>query len=147
MCLYIWLWIYKNHHFNPIHANLPSLYLLKTLENLWFSEVFRRYRNGTLAIVYNEMRLIQDCPHRHNIDPFLINDLFSYPLPPFYTSKILWVSGVFRGYRNRTLTRNGLNMMKAVTNELREIKISQKLTFNIFHTFFFLVLLLLTLNK
>ena len=34
---------------NPFHTNVPFLYPLKTLENLWFSDVFRGYRNGTLA--------------------------------------------------------------------------------------------------
>ena len=30
-------------------ANVPFLYPLKTSENLWFSDVCRGYRNGTLA--------------------------------------------------------------------------------------------------
>ena len=34
---------------NPFHVNVPSLYSLKTSENLWFTEVFIGYRNGTLA--------------------------------------------------------------------------------------------------
>ena len=36
-------------HINPFHANVPFLCPLKTSENLWFSDVFRGYRNGTLA--------------------------------------------------------------------------------------------------
>ena len=39
----------SNRAFNPIHANVPLLYPLKTSENQRFSGVFRRYRNGTLA--------------------------------------------------------------------------------------------------
>ena len=31
---------------NSFHTNVPFLYPLKTLENLWFSDVFRGYRNG-----------------------------------------------------------------------------------------------------
>ena len=35
--------------FNPFHANIPFLYFLKTSQNFWFSDVFRKYRNGTLS--------------------------------------------------------------------------------------------------
>ena len=34
---------------NPFQVNVPFLYLLKTLENLWFYDVFVGYRNSTLA--------------------------------------------------------------------------------------------------
>ena len=34
---------------NPFHADVIFLYPLKTSENLWFSDVFREYRNGTIA--------------------------------------------------------------------------------------------------
>ena len=34
---------------NPILANDSFIYPLKTLENLWFSDVFRGYRNKTLT--------------------------------------------------------------------------------------------------
>ena len=37
------------HLINPFYANVPFLYPLKTSENLWFSDVFRGYRNGTLV--------------------------------------------------------------------------------------------------
>ena len=35
--------------FNPLSTNVPLLFPLKTSENLWFSDVFRRCRSGTLA--------------------------------------------------------------------------------------------------
>ena len=34
---------------NLFHVNVPFLYPLKTSENLWFSDVFSGYKNGTLA--------------------------------------------------------------------------------------------------
>ena len=34
---------------NPFCTNVLFLYPLKTSQNLWFSDVFREYRNGTLA--------------------------------------------------------------------------------------------------
>ena len=34
--------------FNPFYSNVTILYPLKTSENLWFSDVFREYRNVTL---------------------------------------------------------------------------------------------------
>ena len=33
---------YSYFHFNPISTNVPLLYLLKTLENLWFSLMYSR---------------------------------------------------------------------------------------------------------
>ena len=42
-------WKHLQNTFNPFQANVPFLYPLKTSENLWFSEVFRGYRKGTLA--------------------------------------------------------------------------------------------------
>ena len=33
---------------NPLESNVTFLYPLKTSENLWFSDVFRGYRNVTL---------------------------------------------------------------------------------------------------
>ena len=41
-------WSVIEDQLNPVHANVPFLYLLKTSENLWFFGVFRGYRNGTL---------------------------------------------------------------------------------------------------
>ena len=35
--------------FKPLHSNSPFLQPLKTLENLWSSEVFRVYKNESLA--------------------------------------------------------------------------------------------------
>ena len=40
---------YSSCLINPFQANVPFLYPLKTSENLWFSDVFRGYRKGTLA--------------------------------------------------------------------------------------------------
>ena len=37
------------YRLNPFQANVPYLYPLKTSGNLWFSDVFRGYRKGTLA--------------------------------------------------------------------------------------------------
>ena len=34
---------------NPFHTSVLFLYPLKMSENLWFSDVFRRYGNGNLA--------------------------------------------------------------------------------------------------
>ena len=34
---------------NSFSTNVPLQYPLKTLENLWFSNVFRGYRSGTLV--------------------------------------------------------------------------------------------------
>ena len=34
---------------NPFSTSVPLLYLLKTSENLRFSDVFRGYRSGTLV--------------------------------------------------------------------------------------------------
>ena len=42
-------WNAVTWYINPISANTPFLYSLKTLENLWFSNVFRGYRIGKLA--------------------------------------------------------------------------------------------------
>ena len=39
-----------NSNFNPFQPNVPFLFPLKTSENLWFSNIFRGYRNGTLAL-------------------------------------------------------------------------------------------------
>ena len=35
--------------FNPFSTNVPLLYTLKTSENRMFSDIFRRYRSGTLV--------------------------------------------------------------------------------------------------
>ena len=37
------------HELSPIHANVSFIHSLKTSEKLWFSDVFRGYRNGTIA--------------------------------------------------------------------------------------------------
>ena len=37
------------HSINPFHASISFLYPLKTSGNLWFSDVFKGYRNGTLT--------------------------------------------------------------------------------------------------
>ena len=34
---------------NPFWPTVPFLYPLKMLENLWFSDIFTGYRNGTLG--------------------------------------------------------------------------------------------------
>ena len=34
---------------NPFLVNAQFLHTLKTQENLWFFDVFRKYKNGTLA--------------------------------------------------------------------------------------------------
>ena len=39
----------NKNNINPFHVHIPFLYPLKTSENLKFSDVFRGYRNGTLA--------------------------------------------------------------------------------------------------
>ena len=36
--------------FNPFDATVPILYPLKTFENLWFSDVFRKYKEKTLSL-------------------------------------------------------------------------------------------------
>ena len=33
--------------FNPFDANVQFLYPMNTLENLWVSNIFRGYKNGT----------------------------------------------------------------------------------------------------
>ena len=38
-----------NNYLNPFQANFLFLYSLKTSKNLRFSDVFRGYREGTLA--------------------------------------------------------------------------------------------------
>ena len=39
----------RHFHFNPFHATGLFLYDLKTLGNLWFSDVFREYRKRSVA--------------------------------------------------------------------------------------------------
>ena len=41
----------KNFFQKPFQANFPSLYPLKTSKNLnlWFPDIFRGFRSGTLA--------------------------------------------------------------------------------------------------
>ena len=51
LCIHIWCDFVT---FKSVHANVLFLYLLKSSENLWFSDVFRRYRNGTLVSIYEE---------------------------------------------------------------------------------------------
>ena len=41
----------RNLSNNPFSPGIPFLYPLKTSEDLWFSEGFRGYRNGTLAAI------------------------------------------------------------------------------------------------
>ena len=63
---------------SPLLANVPILYPLKTLENLWFSGSFRGYEIGTLA--RNGLRQCSDC----------INEAFRGNiriLPSVHTSK------------------------------------------------------------
>ena len=56
--------------------------------------------------------VIPQCyPHRHDINLFLASDPFLY-----------LSDDAFRGYKNRTLTRDGLNVIKIITNERRDIK-------------------------
>ena len=40
---------YRNKYINPFHVTVLFLYLLKTLKNLWFSDVFRWDRKGQVA--------------------------------------------------------------------------------------------------
>ena len=40
---------------NPVHVTDLLLYLLKTSETLWFSEVFRGYRKRVLTNMRNEL--------------------------------------------------------------------------------------------
>ena len=40
---------YLQAQISPFQANLPLLHTLKTSENLWFSDIFREYRNGPMA--------------------------------------------------------------------------------------------------
>ena len=42
--------------FNPFSTNVPLLYPLKTSENWKFSDIFRRYRSGTLF--ENELNVV-----------------------------------------------------------------------------------------
>ena len=42
---------------NPFSTNVPLPYPLKTSENLWFSDIFRGYRSGTL--VENRLKSFQ----------------------------------------------------------------------------------------
>ena len=52
---YKFVWkILDQFFFNPFHANGPFLYPLKTLENLWFYDVFRGYRNDEI-LTWNEL--------------------------------------------------------------------------------------------
>ena len=46
---------------NPFQANIPFLYPLKVSENLWFSRVFRGYRNGILA--WNRLNYLDTIPN------------------------------------------------------------------------------------
>ena len=53
-------------------------------------------------------------------NPYLANVPILHPLK---TPENLWFSGVFRGYKMRTLARNGLNVLMAV--ELASLKIGK----------------------
>ena len=44
---------------NPFLVNVLFLHPLKTSENLWFSNIFRGYRNGTL--LWNGLKNVHDC--------------------------------------------------------------------------------------
>ena len=52
--------------FNPFSTNISLLYLLTTLENRRFSDVFRRYRSGILVengltiIIRGALRILQN---------------------------------------------------------------------------------------
>ena len=40
----------ENKLFDAFQSNVPCAYLLKTSENLWFSDGFRGYTNGRLTL-------------------------------------------------------------------------------------------------
>ena len=48
-------------YLNLIHTKISYLYTLKSSENLWFSDVFRGYRNGGLAL--NEFKNVIITPY------------------------------------------------------------------------------------
>ena len=79
---------------NPFHASVLFLYPLKTSENLWFSDVFRWYRNST--VVWKRLS--------HFIS-----------LVSFYNPwKLCWVSDVFKWYRKTPPEWNGLNTLMMI---------------------------------
>ena len=41
--------VLNNPKIYPFQANVPFLYPLKTSENVWFSDFFSEYKNGTLS--------------------------------------------------------------------------------------------------
>ena len=45
---YLLFFEYFSMFINPFHVNLPLLYPLKNSENVWFSGVFREYRNEAM---------------------------------------------------------------------------------------------------
>lgn len=47
--LYDFLNMFIKYFFNPFLVNVPTLYPLKTLENIWFSGVFKAYKIGILV--------------------------------------------------------------------------------------------------
>ena len=49
MCLFYLTW--ECFLFNPFQANVPFLCPMKTSENQRFSDVFRGYKKGTLALI------------------------------------------------------------------------------------------------
>ena len=56
---------------NPFQPNISFLYPLKTSENLWFSDVFRGYRNGILArkgLIKNASQNLPDT--KNNLNSF-----------------------------------------------------------------------------
>ena len=82
---------------NPFQANIPISYPLKTPENLWFSGVFSGiHKMGALA----RNGLMKGALVRSNI--FFSKVHVSIFFSKEYVS-YLWVSDVFRGYRNVTL--------------------------------------------
>ena len=51
--------------FNLFHVNVPFIYHLKKSENLWFSDIFRGYRNSTFAWI-GLIRLISEAKFANN---------------------------------------------------------------------------------
>ena len=45
---YLLFFEYFSMFINPFHVNLSLLYPLKNSENVWFSDVFREYRNEAM---------------------------------------------------------------------------------------------------
>ena len=76
---------------NPFHANGLFLYPLETLENLWFSDVFRGYRNGPVA--YNG--LMQGFPQVSPLRQTLSHNKFLLYFPARISDDMICKIGTF----------------------------------------------------